>query len=154
METTEKKFILFTLDEQHYALRLSDVERVVRAVEVTPLPKAPEIVLGVINMQGRVIPVVNVRKRFDLPEHETDLRDQLIIANTSRRQVALAADTVGGVVECEGETMVCADSIVPGTGYLEGILKSDGGIVLIHDLDTFLSFEEEDLLDDAMREAQ
>ena len=57
-------FVVFTLDEQRYALRLSAVERIVRAVEVIPLPETPKIVIGMINVQGRVMPVVNIRSGF------------------------------------------------------------------------------------------
>jgi purine-binding chemotaxis protein CheW len=64
------QLVVFALDEQRYALRLTAVERIVRAVEVTPLPKAPQIVLGVIDAQGRIIPVVDVRQRFRLTERE------------------------------------------------------------------------------------
>jgi len=80
------RLVVFTLDEQRYALRLSAVERIVRVVEVPPLPKAPEIVLGIVNVQGRVLPVVNIRRRFRLPEREAGLRDQLILALTSLQQ--------------------------------------------------------------------
>lgn len=79
------QLVVFTLDEQRYALHLAAVERIVRVVEVTPLPKSPEIVLGVVNVQGRIIPVVNIRKRFRLPEREIALSNQLIIASRSRR---------------------------------------------------------------------
>ena len=72
--------VVFTLDERFYAIRLSAVSRVVRAVEITPLPKAPPIVIGVINLGGRIIPVVNIRRRFRLPERELELTDQLIVA--------------------------------------------------------------------------
>ncbi|MBF8302857.1 MAG: cheW40H-4 [Candidatus Dadabacteria bacterium] len=66
------QLVVLTLDEQRYALHLSAVERIVRVVEVTPLPKAPEIVLGVVNVQGQIIPVINIRKRFStgLKSHE------------------------------------------------------------------------------------
>ncbi len=60
-------YIVFTLDEQRYALHLSAVERVICVVEITPLPKAPEIVLGIINVGGQIIPVIDMRKRFRLP---------------------------------------------------------------------------------------
>jgi purine-binding chemotaxis protein CheW len=68
--------VVFTLDARRYAVPLSTVERIIRAVEITPLPQAPEIVLGVINVQGRIIPVVNTRKRFRLPECDIRLSDQ------------------------------------------------------------------------------
>jgi purine-binding chemotaxis protein CheW len=82
--------VVFTLDERRYALYLPAVERVVPAVEVTPLPNAPEVVLGVINVQGRIIPVINVRKRFGLRERDIEPNDRFILARTSRHVVALA----------------------------------------------------------------
>jgi len=146
------QLLVFELDNQHYALHLSIVERIVRVVEITPLPKAPEIALGVINLQGRVIPVINIRKRFHLPEREIRLSDQLIIANTSRRTVALLADEVRGVFEHSEQELITGEKILPGMVYVEGVVKLEDGLILIHDLDKFLLFEEEKLLDDAIRE--
>ena len=74
------QLVVFFLNEQKYALYLPAVERVVSAIEVTPLPQAPDNVLGIINVMGKVITVVNIRKRFGLPEREIDLSDQFIIA--------------------------------------------------------------------------
>jgi purine-binding chemotaxis protein CheW len=79
------QYVVFTLDEQRYALYLHAVVRVVRIVEITPLPQTPEVIRGVVNVQGQVIPVVDIRKRFQLPEREPELGDQLIIANTACR---------------------------------------------------------------------
>ena len=142
--------VVFTLGDQRYALRLSAVERVIRVVEITPLPKAPAIVLGVLNVQGRIIPVANLRRRFRLMERETNLGDQIILARTSRRSVALMTDSVGGVIErSPGETIVAA-TILPGMEFVEGVVKLEDGIILIHDLDTFLSLDEEQTLDAAM----
>lgn len=146
------QFVVFALDEQRYALHLSVVETTVRAVEVTPLPKAPGIVLGVVNVQGRIIPVVNVRQRFGLPEREMELNDRLILAHTSRRAVALVVDSVSGVVTRSEREVIAAEEILPGVEYVEGVAKLPDGMVLIHDLDAFLSFDEEKTLDDAMRE--
>ena len=150
MEEAEQ-LLVFTLDEQRYALHLSAVERVVRVIEITPLPKAPEIVLGVINIHGRIIPVVDTRKRFRLRECEIGLSDQLIIANTDTRPVALIVDSVTGVTEQSKDRIVQAEKILPGMEYVEGVLKLDDGMVLIHDLDGFLSLKEEKALERAMR---
>ena len=147
------QFVVFALDEQRIALYLSDVERVVPAVEVTRLPKAPETVLGVINLQGQVIPVFNIRKRFRMPEPEMDLSDHLLIAHTSRRTVALVSDKVSGLVECSEGEVSAADKILPGLEYVEGVLMFEDGMILIHDLDKFLSLDEERALDEAMRQA-
>ena len=77
------RLVVFTLDDQRYGLPLSAVERVVPMVDITPLPKAPDIVLGVVDVQGRVIPVVNLRRRLRLPERDIALTDQLVIARTA-----------------------------------------------------------------------
>ena len=142
--------VVFTLDEQRYALHLSSVERIIPAVEITPLPQAPEIILGVIDVRGEILPVVNIRKRFRLPEREIDLRDQLILGQTSRRSVALVVDTVTGVIEGSNEKVITSDQILPNLNYIEGVVKLDDGVILIHDLDKFLSLEEEKALDTAL----
>ncbi len=143
--------LVFALDEFRYALYLPVVERVFRVVAITPLPQAPDIVLGVINLQGRVVPVVNVRKRFRLPEREIDLGDQLILTRTSRRSVALLADSVGAVIEYSPKNIVSAQNILPWVEYVAGVVKLEDGMVLIHDLETFLSLDEEKKLGEAMK---
>lgn len=144
--------LAFHLDSHCYALPLDAVERVVRTVNVTPLPYAPEIVTGVVNVHGRIIPVVDIRKRFHLPKREVTLSDQLIIARTSRRPVALAVDTTG-LVECDEQDVVTAEQIVPGTQYIDGVAKLRDGMILIHDLGSLLSLEEDRAIGNAMREA-
>lgn len=119
-------------------------------VAITPLPKAPDIVLGVVNIQGRLIAVINMRRRFCLPEREIILTDQLVVAHTARRPVALVADAVLGVIACSAQELIAAEHIVPGVEYLTGLIKLEDGLILIHDLDKFLSLEEEDLLDHAL----
>lgn len=146
------QLVVFILDEQQYALHLTAVERVVRAVYVTPLPKAPDIILGIVNLGGRIVPVVNVRQRFHLPEREISLSDQLIIAKTSRRTVALMADAVSAVVEHPEPTIIAAENILPGMKYVKGVVKLENGLILIHDLDTFLAIEEARTLEEAMKE--
>ncbi len=145
------QLLVFALDGYRYALHLPAVERVVRAVEITPLPKPPEIVLGVVNMHGSIVPVVNIRRRFRLPEREIDPGDQLILTHTSRRSVALLADSVDGVIESLEQDIVAAQNFLPKVEYVEGVLKFQDGMVLIHDIDTFLSFDEEERLGEAMK---
>lgn len=142
--------IVFTLGNQRYALPLVAVDRVLRMVAITPLPKAPDIVLGLVNIQGRVIPVINMLRRFGMPEREIALSDQLVVAHTARRPVALVADTVLDVVACPAQGRIAAAEVAPGIEYVEGVIKLEDGLVLIHDLDKFLSLEEEDLLDRAL----
>lgn len=141
------QLVVFTLDDQRYALHLSIVERIMRAVEVTCLPKSPDIVLGVINMQGQIIPVINIRRRFRLPDRELGLSDHMIVAHTKKLTVALIVDTVGGVVELEDQSVVVREKILPHMEYVEGVAKLKEGMILIHDLSTFLSLDEESALE-------
>ena len=132
-----RHFVVFRLDDQRYALPLTAVERIVRMVEVTPVPEADESLLGVINVQGRIIPVVNTRKRFRLSAKEPSISDQLIIARVGSRSLALVADAVTGVLESSPDEFIPADDILPGMDHVHGVLKQGDGMVLLHDLDTF-----------------
>lgn len=143
--------IVFSLDRQLYALPLQVVDRVVRMVAITPLPKAPEIVLGVVNFQGRVIPVINMRRRFRLPEKEIALTDQLVVAHTSKRPVALVADEVHDVIAGSAQRLFEIELILPGVEHVDGVIKLEDGLILIHDLDKFLSLEEERSLNQALK---
>lgn len=122
-----------------------------RMVAITPLPKAPDIVLGVVNIQGRIIPVINMCRRFHLPEREVALTDQLVVAHTVRRPVALVADEVLDVIACPVQSLIAAEEVLPNIEYVEGVVKLADGLILIHDLDKFLSLEEEDSLDQALK---
>ena len=143
-------YVAFTLDEQSYCLDLSGVARVVHAADIAALPRAPQIVMGILNLNGEIIPVVNIRKRFRLPEKEIALSDELIIARTAKRTVAILAESVTRVIESQAERIVAPEEVLPNTDYVAGIIKLPDGMVLIHDLDTFLSLEEEKSLDSAI----
>jgi purine-binding chemotaxis protein CheW len=144
------QLVVFHLDEQRYALPLAVVERIVRAAAVTSLPKAPSIVLGVIDVAGRMLPVLNLRRRFHLPEREISPTDEFLIAQTAWRTVVLVVDEAQGVSECPPGAIIGSAQIVPGLEHIQGIVKLDDGLVLIHDLETFLSLDEARALDEAM----
>lgn len=143
--------LVFTLDEIRYGLPLSAVERVLRIVEITPLPQAPEIVQGIVNVEGRIVPVVDIRRRFKLPACAVRLSDQLVLARTSRRRLALRVDLAEGLTECAENEITSAGSLLPGLEYLRGVVKLEKGMVLIHDLDAFLSLDEEEALEAALQ---
>lgn len=145
-----EKIVLFSLDEPRYALYLSVVKRVVLSVEIIPLPKAPDIILGVVNYQGTIIPVIDIRKRFRLPTREISLEDQFIIAKTSKRLIVIVVDSVSGVYELEKNQIVDTAEAFPYTVYLSGITKLDTNVILISDLEKFLSLDEEQILDEIL----
>jgi len=140
------RILVFTLDGQRYGLHLSVVEKIISLVDITRLPESSIVVQGVINMHGNIIPVLDLRALFGLPAREPELSDRLIIARTSDRPVAFHADTVAGVVLCPEGAMVSSDSILTERSSLEGIAVIEDGMVLITDLDRFLTIEQKAFL--------
>ncbi len=134
MDTSEQ-LLIFTVNHQQYALRLANVDRIVRAVEVMPLPEASESVLGVINVQGQIVSVLSLRRRFRLPDREIELDDRFVIAHTSTQTLALLVDTVIGVVEILAQEIVPAKNIASGMEYSDGMIKFENAMVLIPNLD-------------------
>jgi purine-binding chemotaxis protein CheW len=146
-------WVVFRLDEGRYALPLAAVDRIVRAVHVTPMPRAPGLVLGAIDVEGRVLPVFNIRRRFGLPERTVDPADHFLIAHTARRTVVLVIDAAQGVFQHAATAATPAANIAPDLEHIRGVIQLDDGLVLIHDLEQFLSPEEARLLDEAMSQA-
>jgi purine-binding chemotaxis protein CheW len=145
--------VVFSLDAGRYALPLDCVERIVRAVQVTSLPQAPGVVLGAIDVEGQILPVFNVRQRFGLPQRAIDPADQFLIARTTKRTVVLAIDSVAGVLERPAATMIDAGSLAPGLAHIRGVFATVDDLVLIHDLEAFLSADEAQALDAALKPA-
>ena len=133
--------VVFELDEQRFALPLRVVERVVRAVAVTPFPAAPRGVLGLVNVAGTVAPVFDFRRRFAMPAREVRARDHFILARSKGRLVAVLADSVQ-TVTVDAPPPLDPEDLVAGQHACEGVIKLAGDLVFIHDLDRFLSAEE------------
>lgn len=147
------QWVVFGLNGSRYALPLTAVDRIVRAAQVTPLPLAPSIVLGAVDIEGRVLPVFNVRRRFGLPERAVDPGDQFLIARTAQRTVVLVIDSAHGVLELPASAAIDVASIIaPNPGHIRGVIPLEDGLVLIHDLDLFLSPNEARTLDEAMNQ--
>lgn len=136
------KLLIFALSGLRCALPLPDIERILRAVEISPVPKAPAIVMGLVNVQGRIIPVLNLRKLFCLPETVITLNDHMIIARTTSFPVAILVDNVLGVTEYSDREIITTEVLFPGIDYLEGVAKLENGIILIYSLDRFLTSAE------------
>jgi len=150
MDEIDLPIVVFKLDDQRYGIKLSAVERVVRIAELTPLPHAPEIILGLVNIGGRIIPVADIRRRFHLPSWQLKLNDQLILAHTSSRPIGLIVDEVDSIHHYPSGGMVNASAILPGLRYVDAVFRFPDGLVLIHDLDRFLSLQEEQELAQAI----
>jgi len=140
--------LVFAIDAQRFALPIGVVERVLAAVYITALPKAPPLVLGVINMRGRIIPVINLRHYFHAAERDIQPDDQIIIAHCMQGVLAMVVDSTE-VVACPEKELVPLGQMFPMLGEPQNVFKRPDGIVPLCSLDSVLSLEE--LL--ALREA-
>jgi purine-binding chemotaxis protein CheW len=145
-----EQVLVFTIEGERFALPLASVERVVRAVAVTPLPDAPSKVAGVINVHGDLLPVVNMRLRLGLPEREIDPADQFILAKMDRLTVAIVADHVDGIILLPIGAAVNVEGVMGEFGIIDGILKVTGGLILLQNLQRFFALDERRSLDEAL----
>jgi purine-binding chemotaxis protein CheW len=141
--SNSQAMLIVTLDSQRLAIPLEAVERIVAAVEVTPLPQAPPVMRGVINVAGQVVAVLDLRVRYGLPPREVELTDQLVITRTSRRRIALLVDSAE--VVRAGEEVA---SGAAGTGGVRGVLRHGAALTPVIDPGALLSAEEERALPD------
>ena len=146
IQTIDDSVVVFSLGDLRFALGISAVVRVVRAVEILPLSGAPQAVRGVINVQGKILPVFDPRERFGIPEEPITSRDHLIIANTQSHMVALMVDTVEEIVTLAEAEVTYADEILPELKGVSGVMKLDSNLILLYDMNQFLSIADEKAL--------
>jgi purine-binding chemotaxis protein CheW len=144
------QLLVFLLRGLRHAVPLAQVERVVSAAQVTPVPRAPAIVLGVIDLHGRIVPVLDVHRDTDAAIAEIKLSDQFLIIQTRLRTVALLVGETHGVVERDASAIARLATALSCPGRGDGMLRLDDGLAVIHDVETFLSAHEARLLDEAM----
>ncbi len=149
MPETEK-LVVFRLDQSLHALRLKNVVRVVRVVQLTALPDAPSTVAGVINVQGEVLPVIDTRRRFGLGAKRMEPTDRLILTDMKSRRAALLVDDVEGVRSPEPGNVIPAEKVVPSMELTEGALRLEDGMILIYNLERFLSLDDRQQLERAL----
>jgi len=140
------RLVVFVIDEQRYALPLTAVDRVLPMAAVSPLPASPPIALGAINVHGTIVPVLDIRRRLGFEPRAWGLSTHVLLARTSRRPVALPVDEVRGVSEVPVRAVIAPATVLPGIGQVAGIVPLPDGLLLIQDLDAFLSLDEEDQL--------
>lgn len=152
LEVAAPRWVSFALDDQRFALPLAAVSRIVRAAQITPLPLAPDVVAGAVDLAGQLLPVYDLRRRLRLPQRPLQLDDQFVIAHTARRPVAMVVDRALGIIEARPR--VDAAALAPHLRHLRGVLSQPDGLVLIQDLEQFLSAEEDEALESALRSAE
>jgi len=146
--------LVFEIGGQRYGLPVCDVRELQRATALTPLPRAPGIVEGVVNLRGTIVPVLDVRARFHLPPKLLECADHLFFAHAGGRLVALRVDRVADLIRMDAADVEDARSAVPGVEYVAWVAKLPHCMVLIHDLQTFLSRAETAELEAALPSSQ
>lgn len=129
----DTQLLAFRLGEQEYALSISNVVQVVRMVAITPLPTASDELEGVINLHGKIIPVVDLRKRCGLPPQPHDLDTQLLIAQSNEQLAALAVDEVSEVLVLSSASIESIDAMSDDLKFLSAIGKVNDRLILILD---------------------
>lgn len=145
-----QNLVVFSVADQRFALSLDNVQRIVRAVEVTPMPGAPETVLGVINVEGQVIPVMDSRKRLGLPTREIELSDLFIIVQENDLTFALVADEVKPVMEIPEAQVASSERMLAGEGMVQSVAKVEDGMIVVLSLDRALSSEDHRTVSEAL----
>jgi purine-binding chemotaxis protein CheW len=143
-------FVIVELDGQRYGLRADAVREVVRAVTITTLPNAPVVVEGIINVRGAVVAVLDLRRRFELPARPLDPSEYFVLARAGDRDVALRVDRATELVSLDPADIDQAEQVLSRSRYVAGVAKLRDGLVLIHDLETFLSAAEAATVDQAL----
>jgi purine-binding chemotaxis protein CheW len=146
--------LLFELSGQRFAVTLDEVEELTRACALQPLPKAPRPVLGVLNLRGEIVPVLDLRQRFDLPETPLDPADYFVLARVAGRRVGLRVDRILGIEWLDAVPAAEAPHLTVRTEHLAGVAAVADGVVLIYDLATFLTSGEALLLESALQQRE
>ena len=148
MTDKEGKYLTFTLDEEEYGIGILKIKEIIGMMAITTVPQTPEFIKGVINLRGKVIPVIDLRLRFEMPEIGYTDRTCIVVV-----EVAGHADTVliGLVVDSVSEVLnIKAVDVEPpptfgtrlNTDYIHGMAKMDGGVKILLDIDKVLSIED------------
>jgi purine-binding chemotaxis protein CheW len=132
----------FTIEKHLFAIPVKTVGQVLMAMAVTPVPNSPEIIYGVIDYHGVIIPVINLRFRLKLPAQPIRVNDVFIIVETSKRTIALVADEGNEVIAADSNDMASTIELETGFGSA-GFFRRDDGIIVIYDVEKFLTDQEE-----------
>jgi purine-binding chemotaxis protein CheW len=144
------EFLIVEVGGRRYGLAAADVREIVRAVPPVPLPGTPAVVEGVINLRGRVVPVLDLRRRFGLPARPLEHTDHLVIARAGDRLVALRVDRALDLVRVPAPEVEDVQGVAPAGQAVTRVAKLPGDLVLVQDLGAALSSAEAAALDEAL----
>ena len=139
-DTQEGKFLTFNLADEDYGIEIRDVTEIIGIQNITILPDTPAFVKGVINLRGKVIPVIDVRIRFKLEEKEYGERTCIIVVHVNNQSIGLIVDEVSEVMDIPSENMDPAPEMQKGSAsrYIRELGKVDDSVKIILDTQSLL----------------
>jgi purine-binding chemotaxis protein CheW len=138
------QFVTFILMDETYGINVMQVQEVLRVTEIAPVPGSPDYVLGIINLRGNVVTVIDTRTRFGLPSTEMDDASRIIVIESEKQVVGILVDAVAEVVELsEGEIDVAPNvGTEESSRYIQGVATREEGLLILVDLNKLLTDEE------------
>lgn len=139
----EKQYVTFLVGDETYGVSVIKVQSINEMIEITHVPKALSFIKGVINLRGAVIPVIDMRKKFNLPPKEYDSFTVILIVEVKGRLIGMIADAVSDVVSfpvSDIKTNINFSAKVD-TNAIEGVGMAGESLIILLDVDTFLNSE-------------
>jgi purine-binding chemotaxis protein CheW len=142
------QLVSFNIGEEEFGVDILKVQEINRMVEITRVPNAPEYVDGVINLRGKVIPVINLRRRFGLQRKERDKNTRIIVVELSGKVLGFVVDAVSEVLRIPNSVTEPPPSIIAGikAEYITAIGKLENRLLILLDLERVLTVEENEEL--------
>ncbi|MGQ9677479.1 MAG: chemotaxis protein CheW [Chloroflexota bacterium] len=141
MASKEEQVVVFTLAGESYGVDIATVHEIIRMQHVTRVPRAPEFVEGVTNLRGRVIPVVDLRRRFGLAIAENTASTRIVVVEIGDHTIGAVVDSVSEVLRIPADSIELPSPVITtvDSDYLRGIAKLDGRLIILLSLDKVLS---------------
>ena len=143
-DTGQFQCVTFTLENEIYGINVMQVQEVLREVEVAPVPGAPHYVLGIINLRGNVVSVIDARTRFGLPETKTDDMTRIIVIEVEQQIIGILVDSVAEVVDVKRSEVDSAPDVgnAESSKYIDGVVSRGDMLLILVDLNKLLSDSE------------
>ena len=138
------KFLTFFLGGKEYGLEILKVQEIIRLMDITPVPRTPDFIRGVINLRGKMIPVVDLRLKFKMESIGFTHRTCIIVVHTNGVEMGIIVDRVSEVLDVSSEDIEETPSfgVSVNTDYILGMGKAEGKVRILLDIDKVLSTEE------------
>lgn len=140
------QLVTFHLEDETYGINVMHVQEVLRVTEIAPVPGAPPYVLGIINLRGNVVTVIDTRSRFGLPPGDIGEASRIVIIESEMQVVGILVDSVAEVVELRGSEIDSAPNVgnEESSKFIQGVATRDSSLLIVVDLNKLLSEEEWD----------